>query len=324
MDQCDHSGTIVRFGVFEADLKTGELRKSGVRVPLPGQPFQVCALLLERPGELVTREELRQRIWPEDTFVDFDQALNAAVSKIRIALGDNADNPRFVETLPRRGYRFIAPLDKPISQELPQLASKQNRNGRTGRARWVYQGSVLLALLSGIGILRFSRNRAEAPLPAIQVTPLVGLPGFENDPDFSPDGNQVAFSLGGPEISGIHTMMVGGEKPLRLTSNPGDCAPNWSPDGRQIAFTRSSNQEVAIYVIAASGGTAHRLYSGPGGSFPQSLDWSPDGSVLAFSQVDADKTHSWIALLSVFDSTTRRFTSPSSQELDYSPSFSPD
>src|SRR5258707_3782295 len=102
---------IVRFGLFEADLQTGELRKNGSKVPLQGQPFQVCAILLSRSGELVSREELRQRVWPEDTFVDFDHALNTAITKIRLALGDEADNPRFVETLPRRGYRFIGPVE---------------------------------------------------------------------------------------------------------------------------------------------------------------------------------------------------------------------
>ena len=95
-----------------------------MKVPLQGQPFQVCAILLERSGELVTREELRQQVWPEDTFVDFDQALNTAITKIRLALGDEADNPRFVETLPRRGYRFIGPVDKPSSQALSPTAPK--------------------------------------------------------------------------------------------------------------------------------------------------------------------------------------------------------
>ena len=113
------STQIVRFGVFEADFKTGELRKNGVKVHLQGQPFQVCAILLERSGELVTREELRQQVWPEDTFVDFDHALNTAITKIRNALGDEANsNPSSVQTLPRRGYRSIGPVDKPI-----QLAS---------------------------------------------------------------------------------------------------------------------------------------------------------------------------------------------------------
>ena len=99
-----------RFGSFELDLATGELRKSGVRIKLQEQPFQVLRALVERPGEVVTREELRERLWPGDTFVEFDDGLNTAVRKIRQALGDSADNPRFVETLPRRGYRFIAPV----------------------------------------------------------------------------------------------------------------------------------------------------------------------------------------------------------------------
>ena len=99
-----------RFGSLELDLATGELRKGGVRIKLQEQPFQVLRALLERPDEVVTREELRERLWPGDTFVEFDDGLNTAVRKIRQALGDSADNPRFVETLPRRGYRFIAPV----------------------------------------------------------------------------------------------------------------------------------------------------------------------------------------------------------------------
>jgi DNA-binding winged helix-turn-helix (wHTH) protein len=103
---------ILRFGVFEVDLRSGELRKQGVRIKLQDQPFQVLRLLLQRSGELVTRDELRSQIWPADTFVDFDNSLNAAINKLREALGDSADSPRFIETLPRRGYRFIAPVSR--------------------------------------------------------------------------------------------------------------------------------------------------------------------------------------------------------------------
>ena len=247
MEKVDRSAQIVRFGVFEADLQTGELHKNGVKVPLQGQPFQVCALLLERSGELVTREELRQRVWPEDTFVDFEQALNTAIAKIRLALGDDADNPRFVETLPRRGYRFIGPVDKPSSQA-PSPSAPKGRFGRfTAKAPWISVGATLLVLLSGIGIWRFSRNHAEAPLPPIEVVPLVGLTALEFKPAFSPDGNQVAFTVGGTENPGIYTTVVGGEKSMRLTSNSGDCCPRWSPDGRQVAFFRTSHEGVAIY-----------------------------------------------------------------------------
>src|ERR1700704_6024427 len=101
---------LLRFGVFEVDLRAGELRKQGKRIKLQEQPFQVLAVLLQRPGEVVTREELRSQNWPPDTFVDFDNSLNTAINKLREALGDSADNPRFIETLPRRGYRFIAPV----------------------------------------------------------------------------------------------------------------------------------------------------------------------------------------------------------------------
>jgi cholera toxin transcriptional activator len=101
---------VARFGVFELDLSAGELRKSGVKLRLQGQPYQVLALLLERAGEVVTREELQQKLWPSDTFVDFDHSLNTAINKVRDALGDSASSPRYVETLARRGYRFIAPV----------------------------------------------------------------------------------------------------------------------------------------------------------------------------------------------------------------------
>ena len=108
---------IVRFGVFELDLSAGELRKSGVKLRLQEQPFQVLAVLLERAGEVVTREDLRQKLWPSDTFVDFDHSLNTAINKVREALGDSASNPRYVETLARRGYRFIAPVQGEGSSE---------------------------------------------------------------------------------------------------------------------------------------------------------------------------------------------------------------
>jgi cholera toxin transcriptional activator len=102
---------IYRFGVFEADASSGELRKSGMRVRMQEKPFQVLMLLLDRPGEVVTREEVRQRLWPADTFVDFDHSLNTIINKVRDALGDSAANPRFIETLAKRGYRFLVPVE---------------------------------------------------------------------------------------------------------------------------------------------------------------------------------------------------------------------
>jgi DNA-binding winged helix-turn-helix (wHTH) protein len=109
MHQATQSARVIRFGSFEADLRSGELRKQGLRLKLRDQPFHILIMLLERPGELVTRDELRERLWPADTFVDFDHSLNTAVNKLREALGDSATTPRYIETLARRGYRFIGP-----------------------------------------------------------------------------------------------------------------------------------------------------------------------------------------------------------------------
>src|ERR671912_554150 len=114
MTHADASGParkVTRFGVFELDGRTGELRKHGVKLRLQGKPFQVLQALLERPGEIVTREELRARLWASDVFVDFESGLNTAANRLRIVLGDSAENPRYIETLSRVGYRFIAPVD---------------------------------------------------------------------------------------------------------------------------------------------------------------------------------------------------------------------
>ncbi|MGC2265260.1 MAG: winged helix-turn-helix domain-containing protein, partial [Candidatus Acidiferrales bacterium] len=116
-----------RFGAFEADLRAGELRKHGIRLKLQDQPFQILELLLEHPGDVVTREEIRQKLWPADTFVDFDTSLNSAIMKLRNVLGDSADDPRYIETVPRHGYRFIALVENgasaPVAAESVAAAS---------------------------------------------------------------------------------------------------------------------------------------------------------------------------------------------------------
>ena len=150
---------IVRFGLFEVDLQAGELRKSGLKIRLQEQPFQILGALLDHPGEIVSREDLRRRLWPDDTFVEFDHSLNTAIGRLRDALGDSADNPRFIETLPRRGYRFIAPVER-----LNGAASLQNGEQRPGsspvepptetdsrpRAQWRV-GMAAIVLVAAIG-----------------------------------------------------------------------------------------------------------------------------------------------------------------------------
>src|SRR5437764_11577294 len=111
MEKSSRFSSPVRFGLFEAEIQTGELRKQGFKVKLQEQPFQVLVMLLERPGEVVTRDELKRSLWPADTYVDFEGGLNRAINRLREALGDDAESPRFIETLPRRGYRFVAPVE---------------------------------------------------------------------------------------------------------------------------------------------------------------------------------------------------------------------
>jgi TolB-like protein/DNA-binding winged helix-turn-helix (wHTH) protein len=132
-----------RFGPFEVDLRSGELRRHGVRIKLQEQPFQVLIMLLDHPGEVVTREELRQRLWPADTFVDFEVGLNAAVKRLRDALGDSADTPRYIETLPRRGYRLIIPVESAPPSDTGKKAARSLRLSlRTG---WLIAALLVLA-----------------------------------------------------------------------------------------------------------------------------------------------------------------------------------
>src|SRR5712691_2077860 len=139
--------SIVRFGRFELDPQTGELRRAGQKVKLQEQPFQVLAALLEHPGKIVTREELRSKLWPEDTFVDFDHSLNAAIKRLRDALGESADAPVFIETLARRGYRFIAPINGSPASGVAEItpALEQSRS-----FFWTHR--IAIACLSSIVI----------------------------------------------------------------------------------------------------------------------------------------------------------------------------
>src|SRR6266498_5878477 len=151
---------LVRFGAFEVDLRAGELRKAGVKLKFGGQPFQVLTILLEQPGEVVTREELQKRLW-RDTFVDVDHNLNTAINKIREVLGDSAESPRFVETLPRRGYRFVAPVEGPPTTELPGDSGVRQES----RMPWVRRTSILfvvLLLLAAVSFFIYRRLQSPA------------------------------------------------------------------------------------------------------------------------------------------------------------------
>jgi TolB-like protein/DNA-binding winged helix-turn-helix (wHTH) protein len=183
--------SVVRFATFEVDLVAGEVRKSGMRQKLAGQPFEVLRLLLERPQEIITRDELRQRVWPKDTFVDYDLGLRRAIARLREVLGDSAGSPRFIETIPRRGYRFIAPLHtngdaravvKLPAEGVPAQTRPSRRGLRIGITLGVGVAVVLLVLLSGIPDQFKWRRRSTDEMPKIRSLAVLPLQNLSADP----------------------------------------------------------------------------------------------------------------------------------------------
>jgi TolB-like protein/DNA-binding winged helix-turn-helix (wHTH) protein/Flp pilus assembly protein TadD len=216
----------VRFGVFEADLSSGELRKHGLRVKLQDQPFQILAMLLEHPGEVLAREELHRKLWPTDTFVDFDHGLNNAINRLRDALNDSAEAPRFIETLPRRGYRFISQVEgEAISdsfavreKSLGPSGNDQARSVTTTRAllpwwrrRWIAFGAValVLSLLFGFAVNvwkdRFSSSAHAMRIQAIAVLPLENLTG-DSSQEYFADGMTDALITDLAQVSSLRVM----------------------------------------------------------------------------------------------------------------------
>jgi Tol biopolymer transport system component/DNA-binding winged helix-turn-helix (wHTH) protein len=278
---------LVRFGVFELDLRSGELRKSGARLNLQHQPLQLLSVLLEQPGELVTRDELRKRLWPDDTFVDFEHGLNAAMKRLRDTLGDSADSPRFIETVPRRGYRFIAPARAPDGP-----AAGADRRAERWRVRWPWViagvGAASAIALSTWAFLKApvrentGANTTSAPGPGGPVMQLTTGTDLNTEPTVSPDGELVAYASdrSGEGHLDIWLQRLSGGEPWRLTSDAADDRePTFSADGSLIAF-HSGREGGGIFVIPAhSTGEAKLLV--PGGA--HGPRFSPDGRWLAYS-----------------------------------------
>lgn len=301
-----------RFGVFEADTRRVELRRGGTPVKMREQSFRILVYLLQHPGEIVTREELRQVLWPSDTFVDFDHSLNTAVMKLREALGDSTGAPLYIETIPKRGYRFIAPVaeasgtvnrpanstgisDFPsLNQTTPETEAVAPEapapHRRQGKALALIGSVIGLILLAGIGWVVFQRAHGNPAVAqgagsgssAPQIVPVTTAPGRAIYPVLSRDGREIAYVWDGPERKrfDVYALLVGSDMPLRLTYSKSGLvgAPAWSPDGREIAFSRCDGKNDGIYVVPALGGDERKLTTvGCPGSLPGPLAWLSDG-----------------------------------------------
>jgi Tol biopolymer transport system component/DNA-binding winged helix-turn-helix (wHTH) protein len=308
MAETQSRSRFVRFGAFEANVQTGELRKDGVKLKFSGQPFQVLAILLERPGEVVTREELQKRLWP-DTFVDVERNLNTAVNKIREVLGDSAETPRFVETLPRRGYRFIGAVSQPptirmdgtgaegdvqVSKAMatvPEVAPADlTRSLKSRPLFWVLVGlgGAVAALLTGAVFLL----RRPLPRPRISEYVRLTLDGRHKRP-IGADASRLYVSFEDSPIGTGVVPLSGGEIakiPLEIP-NLGqctDCVPVFpfsgvSPDGsRLLIMGREYPDGQEIWNVDSSGHSARFLTKGI------AVCWSPDGKQVLYSNVNGD------------------------------------
>ena len=292
---------VIRFGLFELDLKAGQLSRNGTKLRLPQQPLQLLAVLLERPGEIVTRDELRQRLWSSDVFVDFDHGLNKSIQKLRDALGDSATSPRYIETIPRVGYRFIAPVKNGARPLEPEVAIKIDHAApataapvaEKQRARWWMLGAGVLSVCAVLAVYLYSPHHPAV----IKYTQLTDFTDSASTPALSPDGHILAFVRGGSSFMSadqIYAKVLPDGEATRLTDDPRlKYGLAFSPDGSQIAYTVMESPAFGTYTVSVLGGDSHLLLHNAAG-----LSWLDPGHLL-FS-----RTHSGVHLGVVTQSVT--------------------
>ncbi len=283
-----------RFGVFELDASSGELRRNGTGIKLREQPARILVLLLEHAGQMVTREQLRQHLWPSDTFVDFDHSLNSAVMKLREALGDSADKPLYIETIPKKGYRFVAPVSQPgdtqnggVSSRLPAISEVAVSNA------WEQSnGSVEVRTITPDE--KQDRRRPlsrKLALMLVCVVSAIGIAALIRSASLR--SALVQFRSQPKPSSGEPNMMSTNLSSSILTSALGDAKfPSFSRDGRQIAFVWNGVERTHydIYVQLVGGDTPLQItHHERGDGVPGPPQWSPDGREIAFARCNGDR-----------------------------------
>src|SRR6516164_3212056 len=278
----------IRFGPFEVWSDTQTLRKNGTRLKLPTQAIEILLILLRNPGRVTTREELKQRLWPDVSCGDFDHGLNVAVNRLREALGDSSENPRFVETLPRRGYRFIGPItvnetDAAVAHNAEDRSTSRPGPAATRRALLASAFLGVLILLAAGGLWIYKRRETPAAPTQRTLTRLTFDDGLQFGATWSPDSRFLAYSSDRGGRFDIWVQQVSGGEPVQVTKGPGDkWQPDWSPDGKYIAY-RSEEGDGGLFIIPVLGGAGMERKIASFGYNPR---WSPDSSRLLFQSTE--------------------------------------
>jgi Tol biopolymer transport system component/DNA-binding winged helix-turn-helix (wHTH) protein len=279
--------TVASFGPFEADFQTQEIRKHGVRLRVPGQSFQILRMLLERPGELVTREKLREALWPSDTFVDFEHGLNAAVNRLREALGDSAENPSFIETLHRRGYKFIAPVESPVSKEI--RIPNPNNLQESRREKILLKRTGLVAAVAALVLICVAFWWSQPQSPTVTNMVRITNDGKVKNPLNPPvtDGVHLYFTEGMPYTSGavLAQVSAAGGETTQMTTTLQDV---WavspvSPDRSELLVAKGakvgSDSVVELWVQPLPAGAPHHV----GDIRALLATWTPDGAHIVYA-----------------------------------------
>ncbi|HEX7361226.1 MAG TPA: winged helix-turn-helix domain-containing protein [Bryobacteraceae bacterium] len=321
---------VFEFDRFELDIGGYELRRAGRKVRLQRVPMDLLILLIERRGALVTREEIVARVWNGDGFVDTQSSINTAIRKIRQALDDDGEQPRFVETVIGKGYRFIgdvaarvlpqeAAVSAPVAAQAPIVPAKP-------RYALLTLIAAAAAVVIGAMVLFFLRRTPQNREP-MTIVPFTAVPGPQSWPAFSPDGNRVAFGWTGGTgtCSHIYVKTVGAASQVELThSGECDSSPSWSRNGRWIAFLRSQPASgLGLYVIAAVGGTARKIadVNGPVDYRPA---WTPDGKGLVVMDSEPPEVPPSLFRVAIDSGDKRRVTTADlSGTGDWCPAYSP-